>query len=196
MNGIVFKRCGCSTVVRDGNGKPARGPDSRIRRHALNRGCPRLANADGSWSAVHGGSYFQLQDPAAPHAHFRCGGYASRQDAEQALAVVRDLLACARDAADPVAARVAISQTVHAAATRGTALPDVNRVRERLRRGLPLAPSLTVGHWLTMWPAERTDLLPATRLNYSGLIEHHLLPALGDALLEELRPGPGSVRRR
>lgn len=46
---------------------------------------------------------------------------------------------------------------------------------------------MSVGQWLTMWLAERTDLRPATRLNYSGLIEQHLLPALGDIPLEQLR---------
>ncbi|WP_194908240.1 site-specific integrase [Catenulispora rubra] len=68
------------------------------------------------------------------------------------------------------------------------ALPDVDRVRERLRRGLTPTVSLWVGQWLTMWLAERTDLRPATRLDYSGLIARHLLPALGDIPLEELRP--------
>lgn len=47
MNGIVFKRCGCSTVVRGGDIEPVRRPDGRIRRRGL--------NGEGAGKSIHAG---------------------------------------------------------------------------------------------------------------------------------------------
>lgn len=188
MDGTVFKRCGCSAAVTDDDGIALRAPNGRIRRHELGRTCPQLTDANRSWSPTHGTWFFQIEDPATPGRHFRRGGYASRPDAQQAVASLRELIALAASAPDPTAMQSAISQAVHSAIAHRAPLPDVNRVTDRLRRGLSPTPTLTVGHWLTTWLAERTDLRPATRLNYAGLITQHLIPTLGHVLLEELRP--------
>ncbi|WP_370346569.1 hypothetical protein [Catenulispora sp. MAP5-51] len=94
----------------------------------------------------------------------------------------------ATSAPNPIATQSAISQAVHSAIAHRTPLPDVAQVADRLRHGLSPTPTLTLGQWLTKWLAERTDLRPATRLNYASLIEQHLIPTLGHVLLEELRP--------
>lgn len=47
---------------------------------------------------------------------------------------------------------------------------------------------ITLAEYAGQWMAHRTDLRPRTRELYQGLLDHHILPALGEARLAALRP--------
>ena len=125
MDGIVFKRCGCSQVVVDTDGVPVRGTDGRVRRRQLGASCPQLHGPDGFWSPTHGSWFYQLDDPVSAvsgRSYFRRGGFATRDEAWAELATVHKLLEAAQLAVDPATARAAIGTAVHAAIAAGRLL--------------------------------------------------------------------------
>jgi len=52
----------------------------------------------------------------------------------------------------------------------------------------PRKGNVTLAEWAGEWMAQRSDLRPRTRELYQGLLDHHILPALGDTKLSALRP--------
>ncbi len=75
--------------------------------------------------------------------------------------------------------------------TRRDAETWVARERADRSRGTWVDPrkgNVTLAEWAGEWMAHRSDLRPRTRELYHGLLEHHILPALGDTRLSALRP--------
>lgn len=52
----------------------------------------------------------------------------------------------------------------------------------------PRRGNVTLAEWAGEWMVHRSDLRPRTRELYQGLLDHHILPSLGDTRLSALRP--------
>jgi integrase len=63
-----------------------------------------------------------------------------------------------------------------------------NEVLARVRLGIRVDRSETVGQYLESWLSGRRALKPTTRRSYAGHIERLLVPQLGHLRLEDLRP--------
>ncbi|MEU4218194.1 tyrosine-type recombinase/integrase [Actinoplanes sp. NPDC026623] len=66
-------------------------------------------------------------------------------------------------------------------------LPALDDLRSRLRTGSPLIGVPTVAEWLTTWIA-RVKVDPVTARTYQSHLQAHLIPHLGDIVLDRLRP--------
>lgn len=182
MSNSLYKRCSCSIVVAD--------PDGRMKRRDLSSTCPQLRRADGAWNAKHGTWFFRLEIDASAEQRtiMRHGGYGTRRDAEATMNAVAALVAIADTADDSAKARAEIVEMIRARLKAGQPLPDVEQVRARTRIGQPLETDVTVEQWLRRWLAGKADLRPSTRNSYAAIIDNHLVPALGEHRLDRLRP--------
>jgi integrase len=82
----------------------------------------------------------------------------------------------------------------------------LDSVRDKARRGLAIS-TPTLGEYLPEWVAGKNDIAPSTRRSYEGLLRNHVLPALTQVRLDELRvahvaetlaevPGSDATRQR
>ncbi|RKF23663.1 site-specific integrase [Micromonospora globbae] len=172
-NGSVFKRCGCRDPE---TGKP------------LGNTCPKLRRPNRAWNSAHGQWAYQLELPSTSDGRrrqLRRAGLPSHQAATEEVDQARALLALAgRDRRR----RGEIADLLQAAVRAGQPLPDVDRIRQRLRGDGPLDDMPTVGEYLTRWLAELTVDANTVR-GYESIVQVHLVPHLGDIPLDKLRTG-------
>ncbi|MFD5252878.1 tyrosine recombinase XerC [Streptomyces bobili] len=168
MKGSTHRRCYC----RDPHtGKP------------LGKKCPKLS------SRKHGS--YSIRQELPPRADgtrrsFNRAGYDSLKAAQADLDHVRALLALAdKDDPDSLQRLVALLEEV---AAEKAPLPAIEETRRRLRAGLALRGSLTVGEWLDQWFAAKKRR--KTTLNgYASHIRVHLKPRIGHIRLDRLNVG-------
>ncbi|WP_060884112.1 site-specific integrase [Streptomyces caniscabiei] len=168
MKGSTHRRCYCRDPK---TGKP------------LGKKCPQLS------SRKHGA--YSIRQELPPHEDgtrrsFSRAGYDSLKDAQADLDHVRSLLAMAdKDDPDSLQRLVAMLEEV---AVEKAPLPAIEETRRRLRAGLALRGSLTVGEWLDQWFAAKKRR--KTTLNgYASHIRVHLKPRLGHVRLDRLNVG-------
>ncbi|MET7398012.1 tyrosine-type recombinase/integrase [Dactylosporangium sp. NPDC005572] len=170
--GSVFKRCGCRDTT---TGKP------------LGNTCPKLRRANRSWNPDHGLWAYQLELPATAEGRRRQrrpAGFDTHKAAVDDLDHARQLLDLAgRDRR----ARTALADLLEAAARARLPLPDLDEVRRRLRTGNPLTGVPTVAEWLPRW-LQAHDIDDNTRRTYESHVRVHLIPCLGEVVLDRLRP--------
>ncbi|MET8880660.1 site-specific integrase [Streptomyces rubiginosohelvolus] len=168
MKGSTHRRCYC----RDPHtGKP------------LGKKCPKLT------SRKHGSYSIRQELPpreAGTRRSFSRAGYDSLKAAQADLDHVRALLALAEtDDPDSLQRLVTLLEEV---GDEKAPLPDVEETRRRLRAGLGLRGSLTVGEWLDAWFASKKRR--RTTLNgYASHIRVHLKPRIGHIRLDRLNVG-------
>ncbi|MGY5058405.1 site-specific integrase [Streptomyces sp. 900105755] len=168
MKGSTHRRCYCRDPK---TGKP------------LGKKCPKLS------SRKHG--YYSIRQELPPREDgtrrsFSRAGYESLKAAQADLDHVRSLLALAdRDDPDSLQRLAVMLDEV---AVEKAPLPDIEETRRRLRAGLALRGSLTVGEWLDQWFAAKKRR--KTTLNgYASHIRFHLKPRIGRVRLDRLNVG-------
>ncbi|MFJ8138894.1 tyrosine recombinase XerC [Streptomyces sp. NPDC096013] len=168
MKGSTHRRCYCRDPK---TGKP------------LGKKCPQLSNRK------HGS--YSIRQELPPHEDgtrrsFSRAGYESLKDAQADLDHVRSLLALAeKDDPDSLQRLVDMLEEV---AVEKAPLPAIEETRRRLRAGLALRGSLTVGEWLDQWFAAKKRR--KTTLNgYASHIRVHLKPRIGHVRLDRLNVG-------
>ncbi|GAA0906006.1 hypothetical protein GCM10009558_007050 [Virgisporangium aurantiacum] len=172
-NGSVYKRCGC------------RDPKTK---KPLGNSCPKLRRANRSWSPDHGQWAYQLELPPTAEGRrrppLRRAGLDSHTAATHELDHARQIIDLAgRDRQ----ARTAVGDLLQQVGRAKLPLPDLDDVRRRLRTGNPLTGTPTVAEYLTSWLA-RLSVDPNTISSYESHIRVHLIPHLGDIVLDKLRP--------
>ncbi|WYB31078.1 tyrosine-type recombinase/integrase [Streptomyces sp. SM1P] len=168
MKGSTHRRCYC----RDPHtGKP------------LGKKCPKLT------SRKHGSYSIRQELPPredGTRRSFSRAGYGSLKAAQADLDHVRALLALA-DTDDPDSLQRLVT-LLEEVGDEKAPLPDVEETRRRLRAGLGLRGSLTVGEWLDAWFASKKRR--RTTLNgYASHIRVHLKPRIGHIRLDRLNVG-------
>ncbi|MFI1713420.1 tyrosine recombinase XerC [Streptomyces litmocidini] len=168
MKGSTHRRCYC----RDPHtGKP------------LGKNCPKLAGRK------HGSYSIRQELPPredGTRRSFSRAGYETLKEAQADLDHVRSLLALA-DADDPDSLQRLVT-LLEEIADEKAPLPEIEETRRRLRAGLGLRGSLTVGEWLDSWFASKKRR--KTTLNgYSSHIRVHLKPRIGHIRLDRLNVG-------
>jgi integrase len=170
--GTLFKLCNC------------RDPETG---KSLRTTCPKLRRANGSWSLDHGRWTYQLELPPTTDSkrrQLRPSGFVDRATAEDELDGVRRLL----DVAGRDKYRlVQIGDLLQEALRTTGALPDLETVRRRLRSHGPLAGVPTLAEYLPMW-LQDLEVDENTRNSYACHVRLHLVPCLGDVVLDALRP--------
>ncbi|HEY6379198.1 MAG TPA: tyrosine-type recombinase/integrase [Candidatus Dormibacteraeota bacterium] len=79
-------------------------------------------------------------------------------------------------------------KTVYGTSRKEVAERLTKLLRDRQTGMLPTAGPITLGDYLSTWLANRErSLKPSTFRNYSGIVDHHLIPELGRIRLERLR---------
>lgn len=165
MNGSTHRRCYC----RDAHtGKP------------LGKKCPKLT------SRKHGSYSIRQELPPredGTRRSFSRAGYDTLKAAQGDLDHVRALLALAdTDDHDSLQRLVTLLEEI---GNEKAPLPDIEETRRRLRAGLGLRGSLTVGEWLDAWFASKKRR--RTTLNgYASHIRVHLKPRIGHIRLDRL----------
>ncbi|MFF7340775.1 tyrosine recombinase XerC [Streptomyces sp. NPDC008163] len=168
MKGSTHRRCYC----RDAHtGKP------------LGKKCPKLT------SRKHGSYSIRQELPPredGTRRSFSRAGYDTLKAAQGNLDHVRALLALAdMDDHDSLQRLVTLLEEI---GNEKAPLPDVEETRRRLRAGLGLRGSLTVGEWLDAWFASKKRR--RTTLNgYASHIRVHLKPRIGHIRLDRLNVG-------
>jgi integrase len=160
-NGAVFKTCNCT--------EPVTRPDGTITRRELGTKCPQLRRPDGELNSRHGSWMFQIQiagTRATTRSHLRREGYATRAAAEKALDQVKDLLAVADGAEEPVGVRSAIAELIRPALKARTPLPDPDYIRGLIGRSLPVETDPFLNDYLAEWVENRKKLRPNTLRSY------------------------------
>ncbi len=171
-DGSIFKRCGCRHPE---TGKP------------LGNDCPKLRRANGAWSSDHGHWAYQLELPPTAEGRrrqLRRSGLSARRAAAEELDHARELLALAPRG--DRRRRTEIADLLQAAVRTKRPLPEVDRIRQRLRGDGPLAEMLTVADYLTGWLTHLT-VDENTLRGYESIVRVHLIPHLGDIPLDRLR---------
>ncbi|MEU8022624.1 tyrosine-type recombinase/integrase [Micromonospora haikouensis] len=172
-DGSIFKRCGC------------RHPDTG---RPLGNDCPKLRRPNKAWSFEHGHWAYQVELPATSDGRrrqLRRSGLSTRRDAAAELDHARALLALAdRDRRR----RTEIADLLQTCVRAGRPLPEVDRIRQRLRGDGSLADMVTVGEYLTEWLTHLT-VDDNTAVGYESLTRVHLIPHLGEIPLDRLRTG-------
>ena len=171
-NGSIFKRCGCR--------------DLRTRK-PLGNICPKLRRANRSWNPDHGQWAYQLELPPTTEGRrrqLRPTGFDTRKAAADELDHARELLELA---GRNRRRRIEIGDLLQNAMRVGGALPDLDTVRNRLRTDTPLAGVPTLAQWLTVW-LNRLKVDDNTRRGYESHARVHLVPHIGDIVLDKLRP--------
>ncbi|MFF4686769.1 tyrosine recombinase XerC [Streptomyces sp. NPDC001307] len=168
MKGSTYRRCSC----RD----PKTGKE-------LGASCPKRKGRK------HG--YYSIRQELPPRENgtrrsFSRAGYESLKDAQADLDHVRSLLALAdKDDSDSLQRLVTMLEEV---AAEKAPLPAIEETQRRLRAGLALRGSLTVGEWLDQWFAAKKRR--KTTLNgYASHIRVHLKPHIGHVRLDRLNVG-------
>lgn len=180
LNGTVFKRCGCTTLVKNEDGTTVR--------KALGAACPKLTYKNGRYAREHGTWRIQLEvpfDDGGPREHIRATAD-SETAAKDLLAAVAALLRLADGSETPNMHRREIAALIKQRLASRTRLPEEDEIRKRLRLGQDLDVPLTVGQYLTDWLAGRTDLAGGTLMAYEMHIRVHLIPHLGHLRLDRL----------
>jgi integrase len=170
--GTLFKICSC------------RDPETG---KLLRTTCPSLRRPSGSWSLDHGRWTYQFELPptaAGKRRQLRPSGFIDRTAAEDQLDGVRRLLDLAGRNKDRL---VQIGDVIQEALRTTDALPDLETVRRRLRSRGPLAGVPTLAEYLPMW-LQDIEVDENTRNSYACHVRLHLIPCLGDVVLDELRP--------
>jgi integrase len=168
LKGSTYRRCSC----RD----PKTGKE-------LGSSCPRRK------SCKHG--YYSIRQELPPRENgtrrsFSRAGYESLNAAQSDLDHVRSLLALA-DKDDPDSLQRLAAMLAEVAAEKAP-LPAIEETQRRLRAGLALRGSLTVGEWLDQWFAAKKRR--KTTLNgYASHIRFHLKPRIGHVRLDRLNVG-------
>ncbi|MEU4368233.1 hypothetical protein [Micromonospora chersina] len=84
--------------------------------------------------------------------------------------------------------RIEIGDLLQATLRAGGNLPDADTVRNRLRTDdTPLIGVPTLADWLNTW-LQRGTLDDNTRRGYESHVRVHLIPHIGDVVLDKLRP--------
>ncbi|MEU8152153.1 tyrosine-type recombinase/integrase [Micromonospora sp. NPDC048986] len=170
-DGSIFKRCGCR---HPDTGKP------------LGNDCPKLRRPNRAWSSEHGHWTYQLELPPTPDGarrQLRRSGLPSRRAAADELDHARDLLALAKG---DRRRRTEIGDLLQNAARTKRPLPEVDRIRQRLRGDGPLADAPTVADYLTGW-LTHLSVDDNTLHGYESIVRVHLIPHLGEVPLDKLR---------
>ncbi|WP_370384909.1 hypothetical protein [Catenulispora sp. GAS73] len=165
----------------DADGAPVVDASGKPKMKRVGKTCPKLRNSSG-WSSHHGTWHFQLEFTVAEVGRqvVARGGLASRAEAEEQLAVVRDLLRLA----DRVGAgsqeigvlRVEIAKRIRQDLAGCGRLPSAEEVSRAIRAGQPLNGFVTVGQWLTDWLAGKSALSASTRRIYESHLRNYLIP--------------------
>ncbi|MFF6790372.1 tyrosine recombinase XerC [Streptomyces filamentosus] len=168
MKGSTHRRCYCRDPK---TGKP------------LGKSCSKLS------TRKHGSYSIRQELPPredGTRRSFSRAGYESLKEAQADLDHVRSLLALA-DVDDPDSLQRLVTLLEEIAAEKAP-LPEIEETRRRLRAGLGLRGSLTVGEWLDSWFASKKRR--KTTLNgYASHIRVHLKPRIGHIRLDRLNVG-------
>jgi integrase len=168
----VYKRCTC------------RDPHTR---KPLGTSCPNLRHTNRAWNPSHGSWAYRLELPATAEGRrrqLRRAGFTDHAAALREFDHAGEALALAgRDRATRVQVADLLQRVVHC----GLPMPDLEELRRRLRTGSPITGVPTVAEWLNAWITKiRVD--PATERSYRSQIRTHLIPHLGEVVLDRLRP--------
>jgi integrase len=170
--GTLFKVCRCRDPETD---------------KLLRNDCPDLRRSNGSWNPDHGRWTYQLELPrtaGGQRRQLRPSGFASRIGAEDELDHVRRLL----DLAGRDQKRlIEMGDLVQTGCRTATGLPDVDTIRQRLRSDSRLTGIPTLAEYLPAW-LQDIEVDDNTRSSYACHIRLHLIPYLGDIVLDKLRP--------
>ncbi|MFI6130279.1 tyrosine-type recombinase/integrase [Micromonospora sp. NPDC051141] len=170
-DGSIFKRCGCRHPE---TGKP------------FGNDCPKLRRPNRAWSSEHGHWTYQLELPPTADGgrrQLRRSGLPTRRAAADELDHARDLLALAKG---DRRRRTEIGDLLQNAARAKRPLPEVDRIRQRLRGDGPLADAPTVADYLTGW-LTHLSVDGNTLHGYESIVRVHLIPHLGEVPLYKLR---------
>ncbi|WP_435204100.1 tyrosine-type recombinase/integrase [Micromonospora sp. bgisy143] len=170
-DGSIFKRCGCR---HPDTGKP------------LGNDCPKLRRPNRSWSFEHGHWTYQLELPPTADGgrrQLRRSGLPTRRAAADELDHARELLALAKG---DRRRRTEIGDLLQNTARTKRPLPEVDRIRQRLRGDGPLADAPTVADYLTGW-LTHLSVDDNTLGGYESIVRVHLVPHLGEVPLDKLR---------
>ena len=119
---------------------------------------------------------------------FRRRGYATAEDAQAALDLVRALLAIPDD--DDCEGMENISTLLAHVCANKEPIPDYEETKKRLRTGQVLTGSITVGEWLDQWMAEESGgHRKATNVSYESHVRLYLKPHLANIRLDRLQVG-------
>ncbi|MFZ3595908.1 site-specific integrase [Streptomyces sp. BH104] len=168
MKGSTHRRCYCRHPE---TGKP------------LGSKCPKLAGRK------HGSYSIRQELPPredGTRRAFNRGGYETLKAAQNDLDHVRSLIALA-DSDDPDSIE-RITALLEELTADKAPLPDIEETRRRLKAGIDLRGSMTVGEWLDLWFASKKSR--RTTLNsYASHIRVHLKPRIGHIRLDRLNVG-------
>ncbi|MEU0077264.1 tyrosine-type recombinase/integrase [Micromonospora tulbaghiae] len=170
-DGSIFKRCGCRHPE---TGKP------------FGNDCPKLRRPNRAWSSEHGHWTYQLELPPTADGgrrQLRRSGLPTRRAAADELDHARELLALAKG---DRRRRTEIGDLLQNAARAKRPLPEVDRIRQRLRGDGPLADAPTVADYLTGW-LTHLSVDDNTLHGYESIVRVHLIPHLGEVPLDKLR---------
>jgi integrase len=170
--GSIFKACRC------------RDPETG---KTLGNTCPRLRRANESWNPEHGVWAYQYELPKTAHGQrrqLRYSGYTTRATAQDEIDHIRRLLDLAGTNKQH---RTEIGDLLQTARRDTGVLPDVDTIRQRLSSGSPLTGVPTLAEYLTTWVRD-IEVDENTRNSYACHIRLHLIPHLGDIVLDKLRP--------
>ncbi|MET8365290.1 tyrosine-type recombinase/integrase [Micromonospora sp. NPDC005194] len=170
-DGSIFKRCGCR---HPDTGKP------------FGNDCPKLRRPNRAWSSEHGHWAYQLELPPTTDGRrrqLRRAGLPNRRAASDELDQARELLALA---GGDRRRRTDVADVLQAAVRAKRPLPEVDRLRQRLRGDGPLADMPTVAEYLTGWLGHLT-IDANTVGGYESIVRVHLIPHLGEVPLDKLR---------
>ncbi|MGW3808702.1 tyrosine-type recombinase/integrase [Micromonospora sp. NPDC005113] len=171
-HGSIFKRCGCR--------------DPRTHK-PLGNNCPKLRRANRSWNPDHGHWAYQLELPPTADGRrrqLRPTSFDTHKAAADELDYARQLLDLA---GRNRRRRIEIGDLLQATLRAGGTLPDIDTVRNRLRTDTPLVGVPTLAEWLPTW-LHRLAVDGNTRRGYESHARVHLIPHIGDVVLDKLRP--------
>jgi integrase len=169
MAGGIGRRCRC----RDKDGKE------------LGANCPKLKQRK------HGTWYMQqelFRKPGDPRNLFRRRGYETKNDAQDALDKVRELIKLADGDEENLQAITVMLMALD----RREAIPKPEEVRTQLRSKLDLNSKVTIGEWLDTWYAQWQARFRQgkgrknTLVSYEGHIRNYLKPKIGHIRLDRL----------
>lgn len=150
-------------------------------------GCPLLHRPNRAWNPLHGTWAYRLELPKSADGRrrqLRRAGFIDRESAERERDQARQAIGLAVD--DRIA-RTQVGNLLQRSVTHGLAMPDLDDLAQRLRTGRPIIGVPTVAEWLTAWLG-RLRVDPSTARTYESHVRMHLIPYLGDVLLDRLRP--------
>ncbi|WP_238432460.1 tyrosine-type recombinase/integrase [Micromonospora tarensis] len=170
-DGSIFKRCGCR---HPDTGKP------------FGNDCPKLRRPNRAWSSEHGHWAYQIELPPTTDGRrrqLRRAGLPNRRAAADELDQARELLALA---GGDRRRRTEVADVLQAAVRAKRPLPEVDRLRQRLRGDGPLADMATLAEYLAGW-LEHLNIDANTIGGYASIVRVHLIPHLGEVPLDKLR---------